>query len=342
MESFAVFLGILLVGSILYFLFTDPVSFLLFGILIAILFFVLTQFGFVSATTTPDELDITYRPTPTPTGSVTTANGTPQTSAEARLPEVFYVSNNIFSYDQAPSVCKAYGGELATYSQVEDAYNRGAEWCGYGWTSGGMALFPTQEETWRKLQLEVQPSKRTACGRPGINGGYFDPLTKFGVNCYGIRPKHKKGADMEDKAFAASVARVKGMLGKFSVYPFNKKEWSEYTNVSEGIVSAETELKALGSSLGQGFRSVEGEIGSAAGSVGRGVGSGLRDVGEGVEYTVKGVAGGVQSGAGGIESGVSMASTDVMRGISTFGTEVSDGVNNAISSLGESVSAIFS
>jgi hypothetical protein len=248
------------------------------------------------------------------------------------------VSNNIFSYDQAPSVCKAYGAELASYSQVEDAYNRGAEWCGYGWTSGGMALFPTQEETWRKLQLEVQPSKRTACGRPGINGGYFDPLTKFGVNCYGIRPKHKKGADMEDKALAASVARIKGMLGKFSVYPFNKKEWSEYTNVSEGIISAETELKALGTSLGQGFRSVEGEIGSAAGSVGRGVGSGFRDIGEGVEYTVKGAVG----SAAGIESGINMASADVMRGISTFGTEVSNSVNTAISSLGESVSAIFS
>ena len=119
MESFAVFLGILLVGRILYFLFTDPVSFLLCGLLIAILFFVLTQFGFVSASTKPDELDITYRPTPTPSG--TTANGSPPTSAEARLPEVFYVSNNIFSYDQAPSVCKAYGAELASYSQVEEA-----------------------------------------------------------------------------------------------------------------------------------------------------------------------------------------------------------------------------
>jgi hypothetical protein len=43
-----------------------------------------------------------------------------------------------------------------------------------------------------------------------------------------------------------------------------------------------------------------------------------------------------------IESGINMASTDVMRGISSFGTEVSNGVNTAISSLGESVSAIFS
>lgn len=336
MESFAIFLGILLVGSILYFLFTDPVSFLLFGILIAILFFVLTQFGFVSASTQPDELDITYRPTPTPSG--TTANGSPPASAEARLPEVFYVSNNIFTYDQAPSVCKAYGGELASYSQVEEAYNRGGEWCGYGWTSGGMALFPTQEETWRKLQLEVQPSKRTACGRPGINGGYFDPLTKFGVNCYGIKTTKKKGADMEDKAFAESVARIKGMISKFSVYPFNKKEWSEYTNVSQGIVSAETELKALGSSLGQGLRSVEGELGSAAGSVGRGVGSGFRDIGDGVEYTVKGAVG----SAGTVERGIGEASDDVLQSVSAFGTDVSNTVSSALGSISQSVSTIFS
>ena len=28
------------------------------------------------------------------------------------------------------------------------------------------------------------------CGNPGINGGYFaNPDLKFGVNCYGIKPK---------------------------------------------------------------------------------------------------------------------------------------------------------
>lgn len=258
MEALVVFLGILFVGGILYFLVTDPVSFFLFGILLAILFYVLFYFGFVSAETKPRELDVTYTPKPTPAGS--TANGAPPSSREIRTPlqEVFYIANNIFSYDQAPAVCKAYGAELASYSQVEEAYNRGAEWCGYGWTSGGIALFPTQEETWKKLQLEVDPAKRIACGRPGINGGYFDPMTKFGVNCYGIRPEKSKLApdsDM-DRALAAAVARFKGMLRKFSVYPFSSKNWSEYSGAGKKIMTAEADIKGIGSEIKEGAQVV--------------------------------------------------------------------------------------
>ena len=256
MEAFAIFLAVLFSGVVLYFLFTDPVSFLLFALLLAILFYVLVYFGFISATTKPDELDITYRPTPVPSES--TATGPPSTAdIRPSLSEVFYVANNIFSYDQAPAVCSAYGGELASYDQVETAYNQGAEWCGYGWTSGGIALFPTQEATWKKLQTEIDPAKKIACGRPGINGGYFDPITKFGVNCYGIRPQKKPGAPATDKAFAAAVARMKGMLGKLSVYPFSKSDWSEYTGASQGITSAETKIQGLGSEIGTELKSVK-------------------------------------------------------------------------------------
>jgi hypothetical protein len=67
---------------------------------------------------------------------------------------------------------------LASLEQVIEAYNSGAEWCGYGWTAGGMALYPTQKKTWEELQREVDPGKRTACGRPGVNGGYFDPIAQ--------------------------------------------------------------------------------------------------------------------------------------------------------------------
>lgn len=246
METVAIFVAILFVGTLLYFLFSDPVSFLLFAILIGILIYVLVYFGFVSVKAKPDELDITYRPIPVPSGS--TATGTKPTTASIipSLSEVFYIANNMFTYEQAPAVCKAYGAELASYSQVEEAYTRGAEWCGYGWTAGGMALFPTQEETWRKLQLEIDPSKRTACGRPGINGGYFDPSTKFGVNCYGVRPKKPKSeASQTDKAFAASVERIKGMIDGISVYPFNKKDWSEYNNIQ----ISETNLKGMGAAV---------------------------------------------------------------------------------------------
>ena len=59
--------------------------------------------------------------------------------------EVFHVPGNKYTYKQAQAVCKAFDSELATYSQIEDAYNNGGEWCSYGWSADQMALFPTQK-----------------------------------------------------------------------------------------------------------------------------------------------------------------------------------------------------
>lgn len=109
--------------------------------------------------------------------------------------EVFNISNNIYTYDEAQAVCKIFDADVATYSQVEAAYNKGGEWCNYGWSEGQMALFPTQLETWEKLQKDDAnrssdaPSVKNNCGRPGINGGYMEnPYLRFGVNCYGKKP----------------------------------------------------------------------------------------------------------------------------------------------------------
>ena len=40
--------------------------------------------------------------------------------------------DNYYDYENAKALCKAYGAELATYDQIEKAYNSGAEWCNYG------------------------------------------------------------------------------------------------------------------------------------------------------------------------------------------------------------------
>jgi hypothetical protein len=102
--------------------------------------------------------------------------------------EVFNVGNNMFTYDDAQSVCASFGARLATYDEVEDAYNKGGEWCNYGWSEGQAAYFPTQKETWQKLQKSE--STKHSCGRPGVNGGYIeDANARFGVNCYGKKPK---------------------------------------------------------------------------------------------------------------------------------------------------------
>jgi hypothetical protein len=109
----------------------------------------------------------------------------------SKVPEVFHISNNLYTYDDATSVCSAYGDRLATYDDIEKAYNAGAEWCGYGWSAKQMALFPTQKETWNKLQ--DNPKHINDCGRPGINGGYMaNPTLRFGVNCYGKKPAPKQ------------------------------------------------------------------------------------------------------------------------------------------------------
>ncbi len=101
--------------------------------------------------------------------------------------EAYNISNNLYTYEDAKSVCKALGSRLATYDEIEDAYNNGAEWGTYGWSEGQHAYFPTQKETWKKLQ-DVSGHQHDL-GRPGVNGGYFsNPNVRFGVNCYGVKP----------------------------------------------------------------------------------------------------------------------------------------------------------
>ena len=102
--------------------------------------------------------------------------------------QVFNISANKYTYSDADPLCKAFGAELATYDQVKEAWNKGADWCNYGWVKGQSAVYPTQQSTFDKLQSGPE-DQRMACGMPGINGGYFDnPELRFGVNCYGTKP----------------------------------------------------------------------------------------------------------------------------------------------------------
>ena len=150
------------------------------------------------------------------------------------LKEVFHISGNKYTYDEAPSVCAAYNAELATYDEVENAYAKGAEWCGYGWTMGGMALFPTQDKTWKKLQHEVDLKKKTRCGRPGINGGYFDPSLKLGVNCYGTKPScnNRKYPIPVGEENTDLINKFREESGKIKVSPFNRVGWSMWGMLS--------------------------------------------------------------------------------------------------------------
>jgi hypothetical protein len=162
--------------------------------------------------------------------------------------EVFNIRNNLYTYDEAREVCSVYGAKLATYDQIEQAYNKGAEWCNYGWSEGQMALFPTQKATWEKLQKQTNAGKcgnpgNHSCGRPGINGGIIkNPNIRFGVNCYGKKPEPSKSdlalmqANAEikqpetpvDRELQAKMDVWKQHADKFLlVNSFNKSKWSE-------------------------------------------------------------------------------------------------------------------
>lgn len=156
--------------------------------------------------------------------------------------EVFNISNNLYTYDDAQAICTSYGATLATYEQIEEAYNNGAEWCNYGWSDGQMAFFPTQKSTWTELQKF--PKHKNDCGRPGINGGYIhNPYVKFGVNCYGKKPKaspqdlsrlNSQGKSLFPKSEADVALDKKVDYWKkngdnmLKLNSFNNVKWSEF------------------------------------------------------------------------------------------------------------------
>ena len=78
------------------------------------------------------------------------------------------------------------------------------------------------------------------CGRPGINGGFIkNQNVRFGVNCYGNKPRiSKEEAELmkkatpypmtpEDRKINSLVKRFKKNLDSILVSPFNYKNWNK-------------------------------------------------------------------------------------------------------------------
>jgi hypothetical protein len=231
-DVYGMFVGIFVFVLTLFVLFTTGsiLSVLVLWAIIALILTVLVYYGFLDLQSIVQKAE---KRIPIPAGVPSGANLVGS--------EVFHIRQNQFTYDEAPAVCAAYGAELATLEQIIEAYNHGAEWCGYGWSAGGMALFPTQKSTWEQLQREVDTGKRTRCGRPGVNGGYMDPMLKFGVNCFGFKPKGEftppeplPGIDRGK--FDEMVNRFKEMLNTLKLSPFSRREWSGYDSTVGGTV----------------------------------------------------------------------------------------------------------
>ena len=177
--------------------------------------------------------------TPVPEIDITVT--TPQTPPVPEImyeDQVFHVSDNIYTYNDAKAICKAYDGRLATYEEVENAYKRGAEWCGFGWSADQLALYPTQMDTWKKMQK--RKGHEHDCGRPGINGGFVAyKNAPFGANCYGNKPKitpeereimdndHNYPLSPQERRFEKKVKKFRTQLPEMLVSPFNYDNWSQ-------------------------------------------------------------------------------------------------------------------
>ena len=155
------------------------------------------------------------------------------TSAKSKKSEVFHIRDNIFRQNQAAAVCKAFDAELASLSQLEEAYKEGADWCSYGWSKDGLALYPTQPETFKKLQNF--PNRKDECGISGINGGLFSNKNlKFGVNCYGPKPVAKKGDEYSKSELLDPLEieseKIRAVKDNIQVAPFARGVWSIYND----------------------------------------------------------------------------------------------------------------
>jgi uncharacterized membrane protein YhdT len=199
-----------------------------------------TFFSAFLQTTLTDLLDRLFNRT-APAASDEAADKATATDSSGNKEEVFNIANNMYTYDDAQSVCASFGGRLATYDEVETAYNNGGEWCNYGWSDGQAAYFPTQKDTWNKLQKNE--STKHACGRPGVNGGYIaNPNVRFGVNCFGVKPApsesdlaelNKPGNNVpktpEDALREKKIQFWKDNRDKLlDINAYNSRKWSQF------------------------------------------------------------------------------------------------------------------
>ena len=152
-----------------------------------------------------------------------------------REKEVFHISDQVYTYEEAKCKCDSYGLRLATKQELVDAYNKGANWCSYGWCEGGSAYYPVQEDFYQLIQ--GTPEFRGNCGKPGLNGGIFEPNMRFGINCFGIKPKGvhvQTSFETDDTSKEINICEAEGVKDRVqansndNIISFNNNKWSSY------------------------------------------------------------------------------------------------------------------
>ena len=90
-------------------------------------------------------------------------------------------------------------------------------------------------------KLKAIPGHEHDCGRTGVNGGFIaNPNVKFGVNCYGYKPKITNEEEelmktsspypetVKDVAFQKQVDHWKNKVDEILVSPFNYSSWGSF------------------------------------------------------------------------------------------------------------------
>lgn len=162
--------------------------------------------------------------------------------------EVFHIKENKYTFDDARNVCKAHGAKLATFEQMVNAYEQGANWCGYGWIEGSPrsdstsndsiqahAYYPIQHDFYSEIQSNEVHGLKDQCGTPGLNGGAFDKDTTFGANCYGVK-RDPTSDEMENSSAMshvdlmneAEIQRLKLEPAEYSAFNTYDGKWSAF------------------------------------------------------------------------------------------------------------------
>ena len=149
----------------------------------------------------------------------------PKAKSKPKNPKEVYYINYKFNYLEAQEICKSYNGTLATLKQLENAHNNGANWCKWGWLSNETVGYPVQEKYW----MDMEGRHKGHCGpTAGINKLYnINPLQKYGVNCYGIKPKKTKN-DKELDELRANTETINAeqiKKCKESKHKANRQKW---------------------------------------------------------------------------------------------------------------------
>ena len=117
--------------------------------------------------------------------------------------------------DDVGGIEQKTGATMATLSQLENAYQNGAEWCAMGIFNNN-----TGGATKYEHGYPMQVAKSGCGGRVGIIRGTIQPGRKYGMLLYGIKPSKAQLSELGIKEGCShDPTKQKCIL------PFNKTTW---------------------------------------------------------------------------------------------------------------------